>query len=204
MTNLTFKQYRNIDLTILSFFLIISEAVTTVATNKWFAAQPIAISTTMVFICIVMMRWSGFAAIPAVLGGLVFSIVSGGNLEQILIYSVGNLATLVALLWFKVWKKDDIRLGTFKLFFFTSSVYLLGQVGRWIISLAFGGSLWNLVGYIASDIISLLFAVVLMLILRKVDGMIEDQKAYLFRLDRERKEERAAEMSAYMGFGDED
>ena len=37
-----------------------------------------------------------------------------------------------------------------------------------------------------------------------VDGMIEDQNAYLLRLDRERKEERAAEMSAYMGFGDED
>ena len=204
MTNITFKQYRNIDLTILSFFLIISEAITTVATNTWFAAQPIAISTTIVFISIVMMRWNGFAAIPAVLGGLVFSIASGANLEQILIYSVGNLATLTALLWFKVWKKEDIRLGTFKLIFFTSSVYILAQVGRWIISLAFGGGLWNLVGYIASDIISLLFAVVLLFILRKVDGMIEDQKAYLFRLDRERKEERAAEMSAYMGFGDED
>ena len=204
MTNLTFKQYRNIDLTILSIFLIISEAVTTVATNTWFAAQPIAISTTIVFICIFMMRWSWLAAIPAVLGGLVFSIASGANIEQILIYSVGNLATLATLMWFKVWKKDDIRLGTFKLFFFTSSVYILAQIGRWIISLAFGGSLWNLVGYIASDIISLLFAVVLMFILRKVDGMIEDQKAYLLRLDRERKEERAAEMSAYMGFGDED
>ena len=204
MTNLTFKQYRNIDLTILSIFLIISEAVTTVATNTWFAAQPIAISTTIVFICIFMMRWGAFAAIPAVLGGLVFSITSGASIEQILIYSVGNLATLAALMWFKVWKKDDIRLGTFKLLFFTSSVYILAQIGRWIISLAFGGSLWNLVGYIASDIISLLFAVVLMFILRKVDGMIEDQKAYLLRLDRERKEERAAEMSAYMGFGDED
>ena len=204
MTNLTFKQYRNIDLTILSFFLIISEAITTVATNTWFAAQPIAISTTILFISIVMMRWGGFAAIPAVLGGLVFSIASGANIQQILIYSVGNLATLAALLWFKVWKKEEIRLGAFKLFFFTTSVYLLAQVGRWIISLAFGGSLWNLVGYISSDIISLLFAVVLMLILKRVDGMIEDQKAYLLRLDRERKEKRAAVTSAYMGFGDED
>ena len=76
------------------------------------------------------------------------------------------------------------------------------QLGRWLISLAFGGGLWNIVGYITSDVISLLFAVIILFLLRDVDGMIEDQKAYLFRLERERKEK--AEMPNYQGFGDED
>ena len=200
MQNLTFKQYRNIDLGIMSILLIISEAVTTLATNKWFAAQPVAISSTLLFICIFMMRWNGYAAIAAVLGGAVFCIASGATLEQFVIYAGGNLLSLLALLWFKVYKKDDVRLGSFKLSFFTISVYLLMQLGRWLISLAFGGGLWNIVGYITSDVISLLFAVIILFLLRGVDGMIEDQKAYLFRLERERKEK--AEMPDYQGFGD--
>lgn len=202
MQNLTFKQYRNIDLGIMSILLIISEAVTTLATNKWFAAQPVAISSTLLFICIFMMRWNGYAAIAAVLGGAVFCIASGATLEQFVIYAGGNLLSLLALLWFKVYRKDDVRLGSFKLSFFTISVYLLMQLGRWLISLAFGGGLWNIVGYITSDVISLLFAVIILFLLRGVDGMIEDQKAYLFRLERERKEK--AEMPNYQGFGDED
>lgn len=202
MQNLTFKQYRNIDLGIMSILLIISEAVTTLATNKWFAAQPVAISSTLLFICIFMMRWNGYAAIAAVLGGAVFCIASGATLEQFVIYAGGNLLSLLALLWFKAYRKDDVRLGSFKLSFFTISVYLLMQLGRWLISLAFGGGLWNIVGYITSDVISLLFSVIILFLLRGVDGMIEDQKAYLFRLERERKEK--AEMPDYQGFGDED
>lgn len=46
-----------------------------------------------------------------------------------------------------------------------------------------------LVVYLTTDIISLLFAEVIVVLLRKVDGMIEDQKSYLLRLEEERKEE---------------
>lgn len=203
MGNITFKQYRNIDLTIFTVLLVISEAVTTVATNTWFAAQPVAISTTLTFICILMMRWGGFAAIPAILGGFVFCVASGAELHQYIIYIIGNSFALLSLLWFKFFKKEDIRKSYFKLFFFTVGTYLLMQLGRWIVSLAFGGGLWNIVGYIASDVISLLFAVVLMMILRNVEGMIEDQKAYLFRLERERRAEAEAQ-SSYNGWDDED
>ena len=202
MQNLTFKQYRNIDLSILSILLIISEAVTTVATNTWFASQPIAISTTLLFICIFMMRWNGYAAIAPLIGGIVFCIASGASPEHYLIYAGGNLLALLGLLWFRLFKKDDIRQGSFKLIFFTTSIYLLMQIGRWLVSLVFNGSIWNIVGYIASDIISLLFALLILFLLRSIDGMIEDQKTYLFRLERQRKEE--TQSPAYRGFGDED
>lgn len=192
MSNLTFKQYRNIDLSIFAVLTILSEGIATLATGRWFAAQPVAISTTFVFICIMMMRWGGFAAISAVAGGLVFCIASGAEIQQIVIYCVGNCFALLAMLWFKVFKKDEIRLDFFKLVIFVLSAYISMQLGRWLISLCFGGKLWNLVGYLAVDVISLLFAVVLMLILRKQEGMIEDQKAYLFRLDRQKREEQEA------------
>ena len=63
------------------------------------------------------------------------------------------------------------------------------QIGRWLISLFFGADLRTLLVYLGTDIISLLFASVLMMLMRKTDGMIEDQKAYLFRLQREREEQ---------------
>ena len=197
MNNITFKQYRNIDLFLFGALLIISEAVTTVATNKWFAAQSVAISTTFIFVCIVMMRWSGYAAIHACLGGLVFCIASGGDgqLQHYLIYIIGNCFALIAMLWFKVFSKEEVRKKPFKLLLFTVSAYLLMQLGRWLVSipisliLEYSISLKGLLTYITTDVLTLLFGVVVMLLMRKVDGMIEDQKAYLFRLQREKEKE---------------
>ena len=188
MNNITFKQYRNIDLFIFAILLSVSEAVTTVATNTWFAAQPIAISTTLLFICMVMMRWGGYAIIPACIGGMVFCIASGATYEQYVIYIIGNCAALSTLIWFRFFKKDDIRKSYFKLFFFILTAYVTMQAGRWIVSLPFGGKPRTLLVYLTTDIISLLFASVIMFLMRNTDGMIEDQKTYLFRLQREKEE----------------
>lgn len=202
MNNITFKQYRNIDLTIFSIILVVSEAITTMATNKWFAAQPVAISTTLIFICMVMMRWGGYAIIPATLGGLVFCIASSATLPQYLIYVVGNCGGLVALLWFRFFKKEDVRKGPFKLTFFVITAYVAIQLARWVLSLPFGGRHDTLLVYLGTDIISLLFAVVVMQLMRTIDGMIEDQKSYLFRLQREKEEQNAP--AEPLGYGDED
>lgn len=190
MNNITFKQYRNIDLTIFAVLLVASEAITTVATNVWFAAQPIAISTTLIFICILMMRWNWFATIAACLGGLVFCIASKASPEQYLVYVVGNCASLSAMLWFKVWGKEKIRSSYPRIFAFVITSYVMMQIGRWLLSLPFGARLDTLLVYLTTDIISLLFAVVVMMLMRNAEGMIEDQKAYLFRLQRERDKNR--------------
>lgn len=187
MNNITFKQYRNIDIFLFSFLLVLSEAITTLATNKWFDRQPIAISTTFIFICIIMMRWGGFAAIHACLGGIVFCIASGARPEQYLIYVIGNCLSLVSMLWFKVFTKERTRKEPVKLLIFTASAYLLMQIGRWLISLFFKGTIGTLLSFIATDSITLLFTIAVIMLMRGVDGMLEDQKAYLFRLQREKE-----------------
>lgn len=189
MSNITFKQYRNIDLFIFSIMLTLSEAITTIATNKWFAAQPVAISTTLIFICMVMMRWGGYSIIPACLGGFVFCVASGASANQYLIYIVGNCAALSAMLWFKACNKEDIRKSPFKIALFVLTSYATMQIGRWLISLLFVCKIETLLVYVSVDIISLLFTVVVMIIMRNTDGMIEDQKSYLFRLQREKEAE---------------
>ena len=200
MNNITFKRYRNIDLSIFADLLIISEAITTIATNVWFYAQPVAISTTLIFVCIVMMRWSWLSFIPACVGGLVLCIASGANPEQYLIYIIGNCAALSAMVWFKIWGKDKIRESYFRIFVFVTTAYVTMQIGRWLLSLPFSARLDTLTVYLTTDIISLLFTVVVMMLLRNTDGMIEDQKAYLFRLQREREAKTKTAVDEYGGY----
>ena len=203
MNHLTFKQYRNIDLSIIAVLLIISEYITTVATKSWFSAQAVAISTSFLFILIGMMRWSLFAVIYPLIGGAVFCFALNQDLKHFLIYMLGNCFALLALLWFKAFKKDDVRKSPAKLSLFIITAYVCMQLGRWLVSLFFSFEIWNLLGFLTADIISLLFATVVMFILRTTDGMIEDQKAYLFRLERERKEELERQLSP-TGYGPED
>ena len=203
MNHLTFKQYRNIDLSIIAVLLIVSEYITTVATKSWFSFQAVAISTSFLFILIGMMRWSLFAVIYPIIGGAVFCFALGEEPKHYLIYMLGNCFALLALLWFKAFKKDDVRKSPAKLTLFIFTAYVAMQLGRWLVSLIFSLEVWNLVGFLTADIISLLFAVVVMFILRGTDGMIEDQKAYLFRLERERKEELERQLSP-TGYGTED
>lgn len=188
MKQITFKQYRSLDLTIWTVITIIFEAITTLATNKWFYAQPIALSITLALICITMMRWNGYAALPAMVGGFVFCLVSGATFEQYIIYCIGNVFALIAIAFIKSFDKKTLQGSALKLSLFVTIAYIGMELGRWLVSLFFGGDLMALVVYITTDIISLLFAVIIMNLLRKADGMIEDQKSYLFRVQREEEE----------------
>lgn len=189
MSQITFEQYRTIDLTIFTVLLIVFEAITTIATRNWFAAQPVAISISLAMVCVVMMRWGVRAVIPAVAGGVIFCLVSEATAGQYVIYCIGNMFALLALLVVKGFGKETVRRSVPKLLLFGLTGYVGMVSGRFLVSLAFGGDLMAFVVYATTDILSLLFTEIILLLLRNTDGMIEDQKAYLLRVDRERREE---------------
>ena len=185
---MTFKQYRAIDLAIFSVLTAIFEGITTFATTRWFAAQPVAISITLTLMLIVMHRWGIYSAITAIVGGAAFCIASGASAEQFLIYCGGNLFALVSLLYFKKFDKEEVR-GSFpKTLLLASTSYVAMAIGRWLISLPFGAGRAELVAFILTDLISLLFAVLILWSIRAVDGLTEDQKRYILRINEEKKE----------------
>lgn len=190
--SLTFKQYRIIDIAILAAVLAVSETLICRATNSWFPEQPYTVSVVTAVIAIAMMRWSGWAAIHAVLGGIVYCFASGGTADQYVIYAVGNCFALAAILIFKWLTKEKVRTNPLLSVVYTVAVHLLAQTGRWCVSMAFGGDVKAIVAFLASDALSCVFAVVIVLITRRLDGMFEDQKHYLFRLEKKREEERRA------------
>lgn len=190
---ITFKQYRNVDLIIFSVIAAVFEVVATLATSKWFPGQPMSISITLAMILIAMHRWNAYSAVVAVSGGLALCIASSASIEQYLVYCVGNVFALVSLFLFKLFTKERVRNGPFLTILLSATSYVAMSFGRWLLSLPFGAGIDELVGFLVSDILSLLFAIVILWIFRGVDGLIEDQKAYLFRLEREREEENAPE-----------
>ena len=186
---ITFKQYRNIDIGILCLVTAVFEAVATLATSKWFAGQPMAISITLALTLIAMHRWGYFAAPIPVVGGIIFCFLSSASIEHFVIYCFGNLFALASLVYFRFFTKEGIRHSFLKTLLFASTSYVAVALGRFLFSLPFGADFSELVGFLASDILSLLFAVVILWIVKDVDGLIEDQKAYLFRLEKQRRAE---------------
>lgn len=188
--NLSFKQYRAIDLTIMAIILTISEALIGTASTKWFPITAMySVSPTIAVVCIVMMRWSGYAVIHAVLGGAVFCFASGGTPEQFAVYAAGNCAMLAAMLLFKFFKKKGVAESAFLTALYVAAAYITAQVGRWLVSFIFDGTVSDIIRFLTTDSISLLFAMLIVLISRKRDGLFEDQAAYLLRIEEERKAE---------------
>ena len=129
-----------IDLSILSFVLAVCQFLTHLAVSFWFPEQLYVVSPVAGMTALVMMRWSAWAAIPAGLGGVLFVWLSGGNLQQVLIYVLGNLASLMALFLFKIFGKEKIRKDSFLAVVFAITVQLLMQLGRAAMARVFGYS----------------------------------------------------------------
>lgn len=187
---ISFSQYRMIDLSILSFVLAVCQFLTHLAVSFWFPEQLYVVSPVAGMTALVMMRWSAWAAIPAGLGGVLFVWLSGGNLQQMLIYVLGNLASLMALFLFKIFGKEKIRKDSFLAVVFAIAVQLLMQLGRATMALVFGYSAEACIGFITTDILSMLFTVFIIWTARRIEGLFEDQKNYLLRIQREQQAER--------------
>ena len=69
-------------------------------------------------------------------------------------------------------------------------ITLFMQIGRYIVSLFIGGKIESIIDFITTDALSGVFAVVIILIVRRVDGLFEDQISYLRRIEDENEEKR--------------
>lgn len=208
MKQITFKQYKAIDIAILSVLHFVFEILGIYASKTWFSAQAVVISLTPLVVVVMMMRWSEFAFVPAILGGIAYCIGGDGSAEQYAIYSLGNLLALLSILIVRKLGKDKIRSKNLNVAAFAVATYLFIVIGRWLVSLVFEPVFVTFLTFLTTDIMSLVVAVVGLICLRSADGMIEDQKSYLLRLDREKREEAekraAASTPGIYGEDDED
>ncbi|MBR2381496.1 MAG: hypothetical protein IKA84_03260 [Clostridia bacterium] len=195
MKQLTFKQYRQIDLTILCLLTAVFEAIATYSSNYWLVFQAMTISVTLTVTCITMVRWNGYAIAPALVGSFVYCLVSGASPKQFFIYCFGSAFCLFSLLLFKKFRKENINSSFAIRLAFVLSTYLFIALGRWICSLPFEFSLGSILAFIFTDVLSLIFAIFVLTLAKNADGLIEDQKSYLLRLEKKRLEEQEANLN---------
>jgi hypothetical protein len=187
---ISFSQYRNIDLTIMTAVLAISQFAIHIASSFLYPEQLYVVSPVAAVVALVMMRWSGYAAIHALFGGLFFTALSGGTWQHFVIYGAGNLLSLAALVMFKIWDKERIRKDVILSLVFALCTQLLMQLGRAGIAGVLGFTAAECLGFITTDILSALFTLFIIWIVRRIEGLFEDQKHYLLRINSEQKVER--------------
>lgn len=187
---ITFRQYRAMDLFIFTILLCVCETLITLGATQWFPQEPWTLSLTPAITAIVMVRWGGFAAIPAFLGAVVFCFASGASLPQYAIYCVGNLAALALtqFLYHLGWKRlhDQVLLAILH----GLLTALLMQLGRALMALLLGTPLALCGGFFTTDVLSTLFAALIVWMARNLNGMLEEQKHYLRRIAEEMENEK--------------
>lgn len=186
---ITFQQYRSIDLTIMAVLMAVSQFVIYFASSVLYPEQMYVVSPAAAVVAIVMMRWSGYAGIHALLSGVLYAMIAGGTARHFVVYGGGNLLCLPALLMLKAFGKERIRKDGVLSGVFGMCVQILMWLGRAAAACLLGFAPAACIGFITTDILSGLFTLVIVWVSRRVEGLFEDQKNYLLRLESERQVE---------------
>lgn len=188
---LTFSQYRAIDLSLFALMFAVFEfIIVKVSTKGIFFDPAYTVSLAGAIVSIVYMRWGWWGGIHAALAGALFTFYYGGRIDQYAVYALGNLLSLLAVPVLLKKGKETVRTGRFLSLLFPLAVCLLMQLGRAGVSLALGGSLGEATGFFTTDALSIVFTLVIVWIARRLDGIYEDQKHYLLRVQEEQQQEK--------------
>ena len=192
------QQYRLTDLFLFVVILAISELIGYFAAGMWPDQAYYTVSFSIPIVLLVMMRWGWPSVFYSLLSGLIVCLMNLGKVSghQWACYLIGNAFIALMLI-------PRYLIGTKKI----SSKWwamALFAVGGWLCVYLGRSTVWAIVfaaspveGYTAAsgfisflqtDLLSLAMGIVLMVVLRKLDGMTDDQNEFLKRLDNERKE----------------
>lgn len=180
---MTVGRYRAVDLSLFAVILIVFEMVLVRAANEWFPKEPWTVSVTAAVTAVVMVRWGPWCALHALIGGIVTVTVSRGTAQQFLIYGLGNLAAMAVWPLERKWGWEKLRSNSLLNFLFAALVLLAMQGGRILIALVLGTKPEELLLFITSDSVSYIFTLVIVWIVSRLDGMLEDQEHYLRRIN---------------------
>ena len=187
------RRYQSMDLLIWTVLLFVFETIVVKAGTVWFRSQPWTLSLVPALTTIVYMRWGLYGVFYSALGGVAICFASKADTVQYVVYILGNLFSSASLLMVKKMGKEKIRSSVFFSLLYATVVFLLMAVGRGVVSLILGKGFGALIDFLTTDILSWVFALVVVWIARRLDGVFEDQISYLMRLKAEEEKEKGRE-----------
>ena len=186
----TLLRYKAVDITIWIVMLAVFETLIARAGSSWFKEQPYILSLVPALTLIMYMRWSLFGVPYASLGGLILSLALSASGKTMLVYILGNLLSVVIYPVMKKIGKERIANSAFLSALMALFMALLMQTGRAVFSLVMGSGSGSFLSFYTTDALSGVFSLIIILIVRKRDGVFEDQISYLKRLNSEEEEKR--------------
>ena len=185
------KQYRIIDLSLMGVMLLVFESIIILASIRWFPGEPYTVSLTPAIVAIVLVRWGPWAGIHAVLGALILCIESHASAMQYVIYCIGNLFSLLGVFLIRKMGGDKgIRSEALHTLAYGLAILVLMQFGRAMVALIGGSSIAAAAGFFTTEVITDLFTLVILWIVRHLDGILEEQQHYLKRIREEEQDTR--------------
>lgn len=199
---ISFGRYRATDLLMFVIILTVFDVVSYFAFTKWFASDisnfffSIAIPISL----LVMVRWNWYGMFYAVFDGVLYCTMvilgskgafSGAELQYFLTYGIGNAFVGLAYLMVRFAGGKRIAGKWYFTLLYVLCGWLAVAVGRSIVSAFFGVNFFAALSGFAfgpSELLSLAMGAVIFFVLRRLDGMVERQRDYLIRLDKERRD----------------
>ncbi len=185
--SLSFGQYRTADITIFTVIATVFESLVTLAATKWFPDQAYSISFVYVFVSLVAMRWGAWMLVPSTTCALAYCIVLGAVWQMYVVMIVGNAFCVLLLVLHKIIGKQRIRDSAWWTVLYVIVAYLCISLGRFLVGLPMPDvTMQASLNGILYDALPAAFALLVVLICRKQNGLFEDQKHYLIRTQKER------------------
>ena len=170
------------------------ETLIVTASLRWFPQEAYTVSVVAALTAVVMMRWGPWAALHAVLGGAVHCFwtlywMHDAAGQSYLVYCAGNLLGLGGLALIRALGPERIRQSVSLTLLFGAAALLLMQLGRMGVALLRGMAPSDALLYVTLDVISWPFTLAILWIVRRLDGVFENQLHYLKRIQHELAQE---------------
>lgn len=201
----SYNQYKLVDILLFMVIMTALEAVNVFAIKRWFPGMLFAVSLMFTVSLIVLVRWNFLAAIFTVLHGVVYcaflSVFQTVGYEEYIIYAVGNSFLLLSWFIFKIIPKEKLFSKWYLTLIYPLVAFVLVLLGRTLVATCFGAGFVEALGsYFFTESLNIVFAIIALLILRRFDGMLEDQKTYLKRVAREKEEAKTPKEEVWAGY----
>ena len=190
---ISLRQYRLTDLFLFAGILIAFDLLAHFTPRLFGSAAFFTFTLTVPIVLMVMIRWGWPCVLFAVGDGLFMSALNNTySWQSYLCYSLGFAAITLLLIPLKFIGKQKITGKWYFSVLFVVCAWLIMNFAltcfEAICGNDFAGMLVFNIGLNATGMLSLAIGIVVILVVRRLDGMFEDQKHYLIRKDNERKE----------------
>ena len=191
---ISLRQYKYTDLFFFALVLGISELLVFCAIELWFkrSVDKFYVNFMLAISLTVIMRWGWIGVFYAVVDGVVQCAIGNGSWQSYIIYIIGTACILSVLLLLKFVGKERIRGKWYLTLVYIITGWVSVNLGISCVSAIFGenflSALGTSFGLGVYGLFSLAVTIIAVMIMRRLDGMFEDQKHYLVRQDRERKD----------------